>query len=105
MEGMKASLLLANKLGSNALDKDLPFESVRLSEREAESRLIHSTCRFVAEAVRGLCNVQLQVNLANVSTGLYLGSLLVSSANGGVQSLPVSVKVAAKTLYLPLITR
>lgn len=56
-------------------------------------------------AAGGSQNVQLQVNLANVSTGLYLGSLLVSSANGGVQSLPVSVKVAAKTLYLPLITR
>lgn len=53
----------------------------------------------------GSQNVQLQINLTNISPGVYLGNLMITSTNGGVQSVPLSMKVQAYTLNLPLIMR
>jgi Carbohydrate binding domain len=56
-------------------------------------------------AAGGSQNVQLQINLTNISPGVYLGNLMITSANGGVQSVPLSLKVEAFTINLPLILR
>lgn len=56
-------------------------------------------------AAGGSQNVQLQINLSNISPGVYLGNLIITSTNNGVQSIPLSLKVDAYNLNLPLIMR
>jgi hypothetical protein len=53
----------------------------------------------------GSQNVQLEINLANASPGLYQGNLVITSTNGGTLSVPLSVSVEAFNLSLPIILR
>jgi hypothetical protein len=53
----------------------------------------------------GSQNVQLEINLANTSPGLYQGNLVITSTNGGTLSIPLSLSVEAFNLSLPIILR
>jgi hypothetical protein len=50
----------------------------------------------------GSQSVQLEIDLANLEPGLYQGSLVITSANGGSRSIPLSLAVKRWRVFLPL---
>jgi hypothetical protein len=53
----------------------------------------------------GSRQVNVQVDLANLNPGEYLGSLLFTSQNENPMMIPITLRVQPHTLYLPSIIR
>ena len=48
-------------------------------------------------------SVQIVIDLANIIPGLYQGGLIVTSSNGGTQSIPLSLMIEPLEVFLPLV--
>jgi len=53
----------------------------------------------------GSQNVNLQIDLAGLLPGMYLGSLVLGSTNGGTNMIPITLEIEFRNQYLPLVLR
>ena len=53
----------------------------------------------------GSQTVQLEIDLANVEPGLYQGGLVIASASGGSQLVPLSLLAGGTRVHLPIVLK